>query len=462
MLFMADLLTIAITSAAAFIIRSQATFDLFHDDTRVTQIQRPVTLVIVPMWLILIAAFGGYQRKQLGAGTAEYRRVLNASLLTAGLLGISAYLLQYPMSRAYYFILFTIGIPLVLIERYAMRRFLHWSRRHGRYSRRVLIAGDCLHISDLVAILDREPWLGFDVVGLLTTDVKACAVNMDVPVVGTPERVLEAVHAVHADTVIFAEGAYSRGRDFNRMARQLEDEKAELVVVPTLTDVSTTRMAVRPVAGIPLVYIDKPQAKRATTWLKRSFDIVGSLLLIIATSPLVLAAAVAIKLDDGGPVLFRQDRVGMKGKTFKCFKLRSMVVDAEAVKARTLMDRNESDGVLFKMKNDPRVTRVGHFTRKYSIDELPQFVNVLRGDMSLVGPRPALAKEVAEYESHVLRRLDVRPGVTGLWQVSGRSDLSWDDTVRLDLYYVDNWSMIQDIAILLRTVTAIFRSSGAY
>ena len=461
-IFLADLLTITVAAVAAVIIRTDEIAGLFPDDARTTHLLRPVALTIVPAWLLLIALFGGYQRKQLGAGTVEYHRVLNSSLLTAGVLGISAYLLQYPMSRAFYFLMFVIGIPLVLLERYLMRRYLHRARRQGRFSRRVLIAGDSTHIADLVAVLDREPWLGYDVVGLLTSDTQTCNQKFDIPTITTPEHAVTAVQKAQADIVIFTEGAYSRGRDFNRLARRLEGENAELIVVPTLTDVSSTRMSVRPVAGIPLVHIDKPQAERAGTWLKRSFDVIGSLILMIAVSPTVAVAALAIKLEDGGPVLFRQDRVGMKGKSFKCFKLRSMVVDAEAIKARVLLDRNESDGVLFKMKDDPRVTRVGHFIRKYSIDEFPQFFNVLRGDMSLVGPRPALSKEVAAYKIHVRRRLDVRPGVTGLWQVSGRSDLSWDDTVRLDLYYVDNWSMIQDLTILMRTVKAIFSSSGAY
>lgn len=462
LVFLADLLMISVASAYAMMIRDRVVSDLLHDDVQATRVLVPVALAMVPAWLGLIAAFGGYQRRQLGAGTIEYRRVLNASLLAAGLLGVSAYLLQYPMSRAYFFLMLIIGIPAVLVERFVLRRILHRARRQGRFSRRVLIAGDCAHIGDLVTILNRESWLGYRVVGLLTTEAKACGLAMDIPTIGTPERVLTAVQAARADTVIFTEGAYSRGRDFNRLARQLEGERAELIVVPTLTDVSATRMSVRPVAGIPLVHIDKPQAEQAGTWLKRSFDIVGSLLLIIVTSPVVAAAALAIRLEDGGPVLFRQTRVGMKGRSFECLKLRSMVTDAEAIKVRVLTDRNDSDGLLFKMKNDPRITRVGHFIRKYSIDELPQLVNVLRGDMSLVGPRPALATEVAGYKSHVRRRLDVRPGITGLWQVSGRSDLSWDDTVRLDLYYVDNWSMIQDVAILLRTVKAILTSSGAY
>ncbi|AXE39869.1 sugar transferase [Acidipropionibacterium virtanenii] len=454
-----DLTTVTVSTVCALLIRARTDIPVFEEDAVTEPILAPIALVMVPAWLIIIALFGGYQHKHLGVGTIEYRRVLNASLLAAGLLGISAYLLQYPMSRAFYFLMFSIGIPLVLAGRYLMRRHLQQARVRGRFRRRVLVAGDYGHISDLVAILHRERWLGYDVVGLLTDDPSPKPEELTVPTVDSPEHVVTAARLTGADGVIFAEGAYSRGRDFNRLARQLESESAELIVVPTLTDVAAARMTIRPVGGIPLVHIDKPQAERATTWLKRSFDIVGSLLLIIVTSPIVAIAALAIKREDGGPILFKQRRVGMKGEIFECLKLRSMVTNAEEIKAKLLSDNG---GVLFKMSRDPRVTRVGEIIRKFSIDEMPQFVNVLRGDMSLVGPRPALENEVAQYKSHVRRRLDVRPGITGLWQVSGRSDLSWDDAVRLDLYYVDNWSMLQDLSILKRTVKAVFSSSGAY
>lgn len=265
-----------------------------------------------------------------------------------------------------------------------------------------------------------------------------------------------------AAAVIFTEGSFSRSYQFNRLARTLESQDTELIIIPALSDISTQRMHIRPVAGLPLVHIEKPQAERASGWFKRTFDIIGSLLLLILTSPIVLIAAIAIKHEDGGPVFYKQRRVGRKGNVFECYKLRSMVVNADEIKAKMLADKNESDGVLFKMKDDPRITKCGKFHRRYSIDEIPQFYNVLRGDMSLVGPRPALENEVAAYESHVRRRLDVRPGITGLWQVSGRSDLSWEDTVRLDLYYVDNWSVLQDITILAKTFSAVFTSSGAY
>ncbi len=200
---------------------------------------------------------------------------------------------------------------------------------------------------------------------------------------------------------------------------------------------------------------------QASRWVKRAFDLIGSSILLLLSAPLMGAVAIAIKLEDGGPILFKQTRVGRRGEEFECLKVRSMVVDAEA-KLAELAAQNEGAGVLFKMARDPRITRVGQFIRRFSIDEVPQFWNVFRGDMSLVGPRPALPREVAQYDRDAVRRLDVRPGLTGLWQVSGRSDLPWDETVRLDVYYVDNWSIMQDLSILMRTAGAVLASRGAY
>ncbi|NUR81931.1 MAG: exopolysaccharide biosynthesis polyprenyl glycosylphosphotransferase [Dermatophilaceae bacterium] len=236
----------------------------------------------------------------------------------------------------------------------------------------------------------------------------------------------------------------------------------QMAVVPSLSDISTGRIAMRPVGGLPLVHVEQPQSLGASRGLKRAFDLLGATALLLLAAPVMLVFAVATKLQDGGPVLFRQTRVGRDGELFECLKFRSMVVDAEAqLPGITHLNQN-SDGVLFKVARDPRVTRVGAVMRRLSIDELPQLINVVNGDMSLVGPRPALPAEVRRYVPDVQRRLHVRPGVTGLWQVSGRSDLSWEDTVRLDLYYVDNWSLVQDLSILAKTVHAVVRARGAY
>lgn len=453
-----DLAVIGVVVVLALFISAHANAELFND----ARLYTPVVLTVMPLWAAMIGLVGGYRRTQLTTEVAEYRRVFHGSLLTAGLLGISSYLLEYPLSRTFYVTVFLIGIPSVLVAHITYRRIIKLARVKGKYRSRVLIAGDLDHIIEVMTILNRETWLGYDPVGVLTEDIKGCQAALTVPVVAVPEYVVDAVRRTGVDTVIFTEGAYPSGRDFNLIARQLEDERTDLIVVPSVTDVAAARMNVRPVAGLPLVHIEKPRAARAGAGPKRVVDVVGAVLLLVATAPLVAVAALAIKLEDGGPVIFKQRRVGMGGEVFNCLKLRSMVTDAETIKARALLAHNESDGVLFKMRKDPRITRVGAFIRRYSIDEMPQFVNVLRGEMSLVGPRPALEAEVARYQPQVLRRLDVRPGLTGLWQVSGRSDLSWEDTVRLDLYYVDNWSMLQDVAILGRTAKAVVGSSGAY
>ncbi|WP_236082133.1 sugar transferase [Acidipropionibacterium jensenii] len=453
-----DLAVIGAVTILALLISIRSNVGLLTD----ARLYAPVALTVMPLWAAMIWLAGGYRRTQLTTEVAEYRSVFNGSLLTAGLLGVSAYLLEYPLSRTFYGTVFLIGIPAVLVAHIAFRRIIKLARVKGKYRSRVLIAGDLDHIIEVMTILNRETWLGYDPIGVLAEDIKGCQAALTVPVVAVPEYVVDAVRRTEVDTVIFTEGAYPSGRDFNLIARELEHERTDLIVVPSVTDVAAARMNVRPVAGLPLVHIEKPRAAKAGAGPKRVVDIVGAVLLMVATAPLVALAALAIKLEDGGPVIFKQRRVGLGGEVFDCLKLRSMVTDAETIKARALLAHNESDGVLFKMRKDPRITRVGTFIRRYSIDEMPQFVNVLKGEMSLVGPRPALEAEVARYQPQVLRRLDVRPGLTGLWQVSGRSDLSWEDTVRLDLYYVDNWSMLQDVAILGRTAKAVVGSSGAY
>lgn len=454
-----DVFCLGIATAAALYGRNNLSF--FDPRSDVTELLAPLAALIIVVWLDAIALSGGYQSRQFGVGTVEYRRLLTASLLTAAALGVGAYLFQYPMSRGFYFLLFIVGIPLLLLGRLIFRRAVHRARRQGRLMTSVLVAGDSSHVDDVVAVLARERWLGYSVVGALVADSSDDETKGGVPVFGKPDDAVTVIRATGANGVIFAEGSFQRGQHFNELARQLEDEQAQMMVVPALTDVSAERMDIRPVAGMPIVYIERPQAQAARQFRKRAFDLVGSSVLIVLFSPVLLAVALAVRLSSPGPVLFKQVRAGLKGQPFKCFKFRSMVVDAEA-KLAELRAKNEADGVLFKMANDPRVTSVGRFLRRFSLDELPQLFNVWLGQMSLIGPRPALLSEVQRYQDHVMRRLDVRPGMTGLWQVSGRSDLSWEDTVRLDLYYVDNWSMVQDLSILAKMFGAVIGKNGAY
>jgi exopolysaccharide biosynthesis polyprenyl glycosylphosphotransferase len=411
-------------------------------------------------WMALLAACGAYSLHHLQTGMIEYQRVALGSGLFAGAIGIGCYLAMYDLSRGFFVLLFAIGIPALLLGRLTRRRSLKRLRAKGLFQTSVLVAGSPSHIDEVARVLRREKWLGYQVVGGVTSAaIEETAAGL--PILGKVSDVVDLVTDSSIDTVIFAEGSFPDSQHFKRMAWELEDLDTQMIVAPALTDISSERLRSRPVAGLPLVYVERPQAVAASRWGKRAFDLIGSGLLLLAAAPIIAAVAIAVKLEDRGPVFFKQTRVGRRGEEFQCLKVRSMVVDAEARKA-ALEAQNEGAGVLFKMARDPRITKVGGFIRRFSIDELPQLWNVFRGDMSLVGPRPALPKEVAQYDSDTVRRLDVRPGLTGLWQVSGRSNLPWDETVRLDVYYVDNWSIMQDLTILARTAGAVLGSSGAY
>lgn len=459
-LVVADLLAIITATLIAAFGRHNLTF-FPHAAEDLDDLLTPIAALLVLAWMFGLVVAGSYAVRRIGAGTSEYRSIIVASSITAGMLGTLGYLTQYPLSRGFFLLLFSIGIPALLSGRALARRTLHSLRRRGMFTIQTLVAGSVEHVDDVAAILDRESWLGYEVVGALVRTSGLEATPSGIPVAGTPEDTLGALTATGATTVIFTEGSFSRAHGFNAMARELEAENATMIVVPALSDISAERLHVRPVAGLPLVHVEQPTAQKSGRWPQRAFDMVSSLVLIVLFLPIMLSVAIAIRISDPGPVLFRQARVGAKGVTFACYKFRSMYVDAEE-RLDALLEHNTGNGVLFKMKSDPRITRVGRFIRRFSLDELPQLFNVLQGQMSLVGPRPALPDEVSRYANHVHRRLDVRPGLTGLWQVSGRSDLSWEDAVRLDLDYVDNWSMLRDLGILMRTFGAVLTGRGAY
>lgn len=419
-------------------------------------------LAIIAVWLVAIAMAGAYNASVFGAGTDEYKRVVHASVVTAGIVGIACYLAKYPLSRGFFLLVFVVGVPALMVGRLVLRRAVHRARANGALRYRVVIAGSPGHIDEIAGVLRRETWLGYEVVGALTSAAAPGGETPSgIPIIGNTDQITWSVLSSQANLLFFAGGAVGSASELRRIAWALEKEDVQVVVAPSVTEVSGGRVRFRPVGGLPLIHVDPPRATEASRWGKRLFDVVGSLGLLLAFSPVFLVAAVRVRLHDGGPVLFRQERVGKDGTLFACLKFRTMVVDAEAKLAELHAEHGYVTG-LFKLKDDPRITKPGAWLRKYSLDELPQLVNVLRGDMSLVGPRPPLPLEVASYERDAERRLDIRPGLTGLWQVSGRSDLSWDETIRLDLYYVDNWSMLQDINILLKTLGAVMRPEGAY
>jgi exopolysaccharide biosynthesis polyprenyl glycosylphosphotransferase len=268
--------------------------------------------------------------------------------------------------------------------------------------------------------------------------------------------------ASQADTVALTSSGELGPEGIRDLSWQLEKLGVDLVVSPGIVDVAGPRLTVRPVADLPLIHVDKPQYHGAKRFQKRAFDVCFSLAALLAASPIMVFAALAVKATRPGPVFYRAERIGLDGVPFRMIKFRTMIDGADRRLSEVASLNDSVGGVLFKAREDPRITRAGKFLRRYSIDELPQFINVLRGEMSVVGPRPPLRCEVETYDHRVRRRLLVRPGITGLWQVSGRSDLCWDDSVRLDLSYVENWSMLNDLVIAAKTIGAVCGANGAY
>jgi exopolysaccharide biosynthesis polyprenyl glycosylphosphotransferase len=456
---LADLLVIAIGVLAAWHLR--AGLDAWLEPLGPHLVLRSGPFLAC-IWCLVLVAQGGYSLRNFGAGAEEFRTVTRASIITAGLVGLICYLLQIPLSRGYLLLTFLIGTPLLLVERYLTRQSAHALRRSGWLMHRVIAVGGPSGISEVVEALCRSPHVGYKIVGACLPDSIAIEPErFAVPVVGRVADTRRLCDAMGADTVLVARGGYASAQELRRIAWDLEGSSIDLVVVPSLTDVAGPRIHMRPVAGLPLLHVEQPQAGKAGGWSKRSFDVVVATVALVVLSPVLLAVALLVKLQDGGPVLFYQPRVGRDGSSFRMLKFRTMVLDAEKQLAELRL-LNDCDGVLFKMRLDPRITPIGRFLRRYSVDELPQLLNVVRGDMSLVGPRPPLPTEVDQYAEDMRRRLLVRPGLTGLWQVSGRSTLSWDESVRLDLYYVDNWSMTSDFAIIAKTVRAVLGREGAF
>jgi exopolysaccharide biosynthesis polyprenyl glycosylphosphotransferase len=430
-----------------------------------------LTGILVVVWMQALAWSGSRDPKTIGYGTVEYKRVIHATFAVFGLAAILSYLFRLELPRSYLLVMMPAGLVMVLLSRYVWRKWLHRRRGEGDYFTRVLAVGNVHTVTELLRDLRRAPHAGYKVVGVcIRQDPRMVdadggeLIEVDgVPVLGGLDDVAGVAKSCGADTVAVTSSASFGPSRVRALSWELEDTDAELVLAPALTNIAGPRVHTQPVAGLPLIHVDRPTYRGANRILKKSFDVVGSLVLLLLFSPVLLGFAIAIKLSSKGPVFFRQDRVGLNGQSFRMIKFRSMVIDAES-RLEHLRDANRDAGnvVLFKMKNDPRVTGVGKFIRRFSIDELPQLFNVVKGDMSLVGPRPPLATEVALYGDEARRRLLVKPGMTGLWQVSGRSDLTWDDTVRLDVYYVENWSITGDMVIIWKTARAVVSSSGAY
>jgi exopolysaccharide biosynthesis polyprenyl glycosylphosphotransferase len=425
----------------------------------------PVSAVIASAWVGLLSAYRSRDKRVVGIGADEYKRVFTATIMLLGLLAMTCAVLEINIARTYFALALPLGGVGLITSRWSLRRWLTSQRSHGHYLSKVVVLGSVGDVQYVINQLEKKSGPVYKVVGvaLQGTDRPPSLVINDqsLPVVSDIYSVVDAVAETGADAVIVAGQVEGGSKYIQELGWQLEESSTELILATGLTNVAGPRIHSRPLEGLPLMHVELPRYAGGKHFLKRILDLILSAAALVVLSPAFAVLAIIIRLDSPGPAIFRQERIGRGGRTFMMLKFRSMVTTAEQDLAG-LLDQNEGSGLLFKMRSDPRVTKAGRWLRRYSLDEFPQFWNVLMGDMSLVGPRPPLQREVDGYESHVHRRLYIKPGLTGMWQINGRSELDWQDSIRLDLYYVENWSIAGDIIILWRTAKQMLNPTGAY
>jgi exopolysaccharide biosynthesis polyprenyl glycosylphosphotransferase len=423
-----------------------------------------ITFLLPVLWVITLRLCGCYDARFIGVGSDEFRKIFKAGVCLTAALAVASYAAKFNLAREYVGIALPTATALDLCARYWLRKRLHKKRRsHGYGMQRVVAVGHPDSVANLISELSRSKHHGLSVVGAcLTGDTTFFSAISGVPVLGGIDETTRAVDLLEADTVAVLACPELSGARMRELTWQLEEYGTDVYMAPALLDIAESRTTIRPIAGLPLLHMEHPRRTGSKLLIKSLFDRTAAALGLFLLAPLLAVIAIEIKAYDGGPVFFKQIRVGRNGQPFQVWKFRTMVIDAERLRDR-LAERNEGNGALFKMRRDPRVTRPGAWLRRYSLDEFPQLVNVLRGEMSLVGPRPALPEETAKYDgTHMIRRIVVKPGITGLWQVSGRSDLSLADSMRLDVHYVENWSLFLDLQILWKTTHAMRGGNGAY
>lgn len=426
-------------------------------DSRISDVSYTFfSVVLIAAWMAMLSLIDSRDYRITGTGMTEYVRVADASMRLFGLIAIIGFLIRIDLARGYLLLSLPLGILMLVVERWCWREWLNRRRRQGMFSARVLLVGSDNSVAQIAKELTRAPEAGYFVVGACVPSGKVADTipGTDIPIMGSVNAVDRAIVATNADTVAITSTDDLPPYKVKQISWNLEAGKQHLVLAPSIVDIAGPRIHTRPVAGLPLIHVETPKFTAGQRFAKRMFDLVVTALLVVILSPLFLVVAVLVKTTPG-PVFFSHERIGMGGQPFRMLKFRSMRRGADKELKALLEAQGTSEKPLFKVKDDPRITPIGRFLRKYSLDELPQLFNVLGGSMSLVGPRPQIAAEVALYSDAARRRLLTRPGITGLWQVSGRSSLEWEDAVKLDLYYVENWSLAGDIAILAKTAGAV-------
>lgn len=453
-LFYSDLCVLLITFVIGCLIVPAGPFGTVSWESGPGLTYLHVLAVICVIWLIALDAADTRDRYVVGHGIQEYRRIVNASLFVFAATVALAFFLGMDLSRLLVLSLVPIGIFLLLFSRWLWRQWLRGRQKKGEYVHRAVLIGESAKVKHVARQIRRTTSSGYEIVGVVTDGVPSEGVP-DLDVLGDLAHAEAALDAANIDALVIVGSDDLDPEAMRRLGYAVSDRDIQMIMAPALTDVAGPRLHSTPVAGLPLVHVDFPRLEGAKRFLKRTFDLFGAALFLIVLSPVFLAATIAVRVEGPGPIFYQQDRIGRGGQTFGMRKFRSMRADADDQLASLLDMQGTTETPLFKVNDDPRITKVGRFLRKHSIDELPQLINVLRGEMSLVGPRPQRAAEVALYDDIAHRRLLVKPGMSGLWQVSGRSTLSWEETIRLDLYYIENWSLTQDIIILFRTVRSV-------
>jgi exopolysaccharide biosynthesis polyprenyl glycosylphosphotransferase len=411
--------------------------------------------VISVLWLGLLLLRGSYDQRFIGVGAEEIRRVVSATLITFAVVAGVSYLVRADISRAYAFVSLPLGLLLIVVARFAWRGWLYRQRARRSFMHRTVVVGSGPAADELLARLTSDYYAGYLV---------AARVPVSTPLAQDTEAWLDHLDDVLDDTqaqALALAPSDSLSADLVRnMAWRLEGRGIDLLIAPAIMDITGPRLSVRPAAGLPLLHLDEAALSRPQRFSKRLLDLVVAVAAAVVLLPVMAVIAVAVRTTSKGPAIFRQSRIGLLGQPFTLLKFRTMVANAEAQQA-DLREQHRLDSPLFKLDDDPRITRVGRVLRRWSLDELPQLFNVIGGSMSLVGPRPHPFADVDRYELAAYRRLAIKPGLTGLWQVRGRSDLDWAEALQLDLYYVETWSLSGDIVLLARTIGAVVRGRGA-
>nr|WP_246406464.1 sugar transferase [Modestobacter versicolor] len=456
-----DSLCALVAAVVGYLVR----FDRLDGGVGPAPVVSPWLVGVLPaLWVLAMLVARSYEERFLWVGADEFHRVFGAAIALLATVGTISWAFRVELARGFVVVALPLATVLTLVQRYGQRKWLHRRRERGQFLQTAIIVG---HRNGVVALheqIDREAYHGYRVIGccLPAGPGGESVTDFDgLPVLGTLAEVVDVVRRYEVDTVAVLPSPELDGPALRRLGWDLEKTQAELLLAPAVTEIAGPRVRIRPVCGLPLLHLERPELRGVRRVTKETFDRSAAAFGILLLLPVLLGLALAVGATSKGGVFYRQERVGRDGQTFGMLKFRSMVAGADRM-VQALERDSDGNGVLFKMKGDPRVTRVGKVLRRYSLDELPQLLNVVRGDMSLVGPRPPLPTEVERYGFDMHRRFLVKPGITGLWQVSGRSDLSWDDSVRIDVRYVENWSLAFDFMILWKTLGAVFRGSGAY